>query len=115
VSKPWARSIASLSLLGIVAACARPADRIATELRRYGLDDARAQCIGHRLESELSVAQLGELAGVVRAYRTNDTTPGQLTVSDLARVAGSVRDPAVPIIVARAGAGCGVTPVDLLG
>ncbi len=108
------RGLVPLCIIGSIAACARPSDRIATELSRYGLDQPRAQCIGQRLESALSVAQLRELAGVVRTYRTHDSTPGRLTVSDLTRVAASVRDPRVPITVARAAAGCGVTVTDLL-
>jgi hypothetical protein len=112
--KKWMRWLVPLCIIGSIAACARPADRIANELARYGLDQGRAQCIGQRLESELSVNQLRELAGVVRAYGSNDSTPGRLTVSDLASVAASVRDPRVPITVARAATSCGVTVNDLL-
>ncbi|MBA2466704.1 MAG: hypothetical protein H0V46_03765 [Sphingomonas sp.] len=108
------RAAVALGLAASIAGCARPSERIATELVRYGLDESRAQCVGQRLERDLSVAQLRELAGVVRAYRTNDATPGQLTVSDLLRVAASVRDPSVPVTVARAATGCGVTITDLL-
>jgi uncharacterized protein YcbK (DUF882 family) len=107
-------ALTALCLAGSIAGCARPSTRIATELRRYGLDEGRAQCIGQRLESDLSIAQLRELARVVRSYRTNDSTPGQLTVSDLARVAGNVRDPQVPITVARSAVGCGIAAADLM-
>ena len=108
------RALALIALAATIAGCARPSDRIASELTRYGLDQARADCIGQRLERDLSIAQLRELAGVVRAYKANDATPGVLTLGDLTRVAGSVRDPQVPITVATAAAGCGVTVTDLL-
>ena len=97
-----------------VSACATPSTRIATELERYGLDAPRAQCVGQRLERELTTAQLRELAASARAYAENDTTPDRLTASDLLRVAASVRDPAVPITTLRAATGCGVTAADVL-
>ena len=108
------RGAITLFLIGSLAACASPSTRIAGELGRFGLDPARAQCIGDRLENDLSVAQLQELARAAKAYGANDSNPGQLTVSDLSRVAASIRDPAVPVAVLRAGSGCGVTAADLL-
>lgn len=98
-----------------VAACVNPSARIASELTRYGLDENRAQCIGQRIEQDLSTDQLQELARAARAYGQNDSTPGQLTLSDLARVAGTIRDPEIPIAVARAGSGCGVSVGEVLG
>ncbi len=108
------RALVTLSLTASLAACASPSSRIASELGRYGLDPARAQCIGERLERDLSVAQLQELAGAARAYGANDSTPGKLTVSDLSRVAASISDPAVPVAVLRAGSSCGLTVADVL-
>ena len=108
------RTALSLCLLASLGACASPSSRIADELGRFGLDPTRAQCIGDRLERDLSVAQLQELARAAKAYGANDTSPGQLTVSDLSRVATSIRDPAVPVAMLRAGSGCGVTASDLL-
>ncbi len=108
------RAILTLCAIAASAGCAPPSARIASELGQYGLDAQRARCVGERLERELSTNQLRELAGAARAYATNDTTPGRLTVSDFTRVAGGVRDPAVPIAVVRAGSACGVTVRDLL-
>jgi len=109
------RSILAACAALAVAACVNPSARIATELTRYGLDAGRAQCVGQRIERDLSTEQLQELAGAARAYGRNDATPGRLTLSDLARVAGAIRDPEVPLAVARAGAGCGVSVGEVLG
>jgi uncharacterized protein YceK len=108
------RAIVMFCAVAALAGCASPSAKIATELGRYGLDAPRAQCIGDRLERDLSVAQLRDLAAGARAYGTNDTTPGRLTVSDFTRVAGSMRDPTVAVAVLRAGSGCGVMVQDVL-
>ena len=77
-----------LVLSGAVAlgACAAPATRISTGLQRYGLDASRADCVGTRLQGDLSLGQLRQLGRAAAAYRTGDTTPGVLTVGDLLRV-----------------------------
>ena len=99
-----------MTLLAGVAGCAAPATRISTGLQRYGLDDTRADCVGQRLQSNLSLGQLQRLGKAAAAYREGDTTPGVLTPSDLLRVAGELRDPAIILEVGKAAAGCGVTP-----
>jgi hypothetical protein len=93
---------------GILAGCVNPSAKIATELTRYGLQPTQAQCVGDRLEAKLSISQLQELAGAARAYGTGDTTPGRLTTSDLIRVSAQIRDPRIPLEVARAASACGV-------
>ncbi len=108
------RAFAILFATAAIAGCASPSARIAAELGRFGLDPQRAQCVGGRLERDLTIAQLRELAGAARAYAANDSTPGRLTASDFTRVAASVRDPAVPIAVVRAGSACGVSVLDVL-
>jgi hypothetical protein len=108
------RATAVLCATAALAGCAMPSTRIATELGRYGLDAQRAQCVGKRLERDLTIPQLRELAAAARAYATNDSSPGRLTVSDFTRVAATVRDPAVPVIVVRAGTACGVSVLDVL-
>ena len=102
----------AVTLLGACAltACAAPSTRISTGLERYGLDAQRADCVGARLQSDLSLGQLQQLGRAAAAYRTGDTTPGVLTVSDLLRVAGALRDPAIALAVGKASAGCGVLP-----
>jgi hypothetical protein len=92
----------------ILAGCVNPSAKIATELTRYGLQPTQAQCVGDRLEANLSITQLQELAGAARAYGTGDTTPGRFTTSDLIRVATHIRDPKIPLEVARAASACGV-------
>jgi hypothetical protein len=94
--------------------CVDASGRIAGELGRYGLDATRAQCVGDRLEADLSTAQLQELAAAARAYGRDDPNPRRLTGSDLARVAAEIRDPAVPLAVGRAALRCGVRLSDLL-
>lgn len=93
---------------GSLFACTQPSERIATALVGYGVPQARAVCMGDRLERSLTLPQLRELAGLVRAYRENDPEPERLSSADLARVATQVRDPEVPIAVARAAASCGL-------
>ncbi len=102
----------ALTLLGTLAlgACAAPATRISTGLQRYGLDAQRADCVGTRLQGDLSIGQLQQLGRAAAAYRTGDTTPGVLTVGDLLRVAGELKDPAIALAVGKAAAGCNVLP-----
>ncbi len=99
---------------GLALGCASVSGTIAGELGRYGLDQPRAQCVGDRLASDLSRDQLRELAAAARAYGRNDPNPGRLTVADLARVAGQLRDPEVPLAVGRAAVGCGLRISDIL-
>ena len=79
-------------------------------LQRYGLDAPRADCVGERLQSRLSLGQLQRLGKAAAAYRQNDTTPGALTPSDLIRVASELRDPAIALEVGKAAAACRVLP-----
>lgn len=101
-----------VTMLGALAvtACAAPATRISTGLQRYGLDAQRADCVGTRLQGDLSLGQLQRLGRAAAAYRQGDTTPGVLTVSDLIRVAGELKDPAIAVAVGKAAAGCRVLP-----
>lgn len=92
----------------VLAACVNPSARIATSLTRYGLDAQQSQCVGDRLEANLSLGQLQKLGRAARAFNEGDTTPGQLTPSDFVRVASRIDDPQVPIEVAKAAAGCGM-------
>ncbi len=103
-----------IGLTVLLAACARPADRIADQLQRYGLDTQRAQCVGQRLERDLTIDQLRQLAAAAQAYQATGRSADQLTAADLMQVAGNVRDPAVAIAVVSAGTGCGLTIADVL-
>jgi hypothetical protein len=89
-----------------LAACVNASARIADELVAAGLDAQRAHCVGESLERDLSLNQLRQLANAARAYRSNDSTPGRLTGSDLLRASAEVRDPAVTVAVAQAAARC---------
>lgn len=93
-----------------VTACASPQERIADTLTSYGLDRPRAECVGGHLQNDLTPAQLLELARVARAYRANDPNPGQLGIDDLVRVSSEIKDPSIPITIAKAGGRCGLVP-----
>ncbi|MET0373051.1 MAG: hypothetical protein ABW128_02200, partial [Rhizorhabdus sp.] len=53
----------ALAMFGALAltGCAAPATRISTGLQRYGLDSQRADCVGTRLQGDLSLGQLQQL------------------------------------------------------
>ena len=108
------RTPVAMGLIAALAACARPSDRIADQLQKYGLDAQRAQCVGQRLERDLTIDQLQQLAAAAKAYGATGRSADQLTAGDLARVAGNVRDPAVAIAIVSAGTGCGLTIADVL-
>lgn len=92
-------------------ACASPRERIADSLTGYGLDAARADCVGTELQRNLSLSQLQELGQAARAFRERDPNPSRLTVDDLLRVASQVRDPRVPLEVAKAAGRCNISPL----
>jgi hypothetical protein len=95
-----------------LAACiTTPAERIADTLMGYGLDRTRAECVGGRLQSELSTKQLLELGRAARAYRQSDPNPGRLGLDDLLRVSSEIRDPAIPLTIARSAGRCGLVPM----
>lgn len=104
--------IARLLTIGIGAlsltACINPSAKIATSLEGYGFQPAQSQCVGDRLEANLSLGQLQQLGRAAKAARQGDTTPGRLTVSDFVRVSGQVKDPKVPLEVGKAAAACGI-------
>jgi len=108
------RSLLVVCAAAAAAGCASVSGTIAGELTRYGLDRSRAQCVGDRLARDLSPDQLRELAAAARAYGRNDPNPGRLTVADLVRVSGELRDAGVPIAVGRAAVGCGLHVSDIL-
>lgn len=108
LSRMSAACAASTALLWTVSGCVNPSARIASSLEGYGFQPAQSQCVGDRLEANLSLGQLQQLGRAARAAREGDTTPGRLTASDFVRVAGQVQDPKVPLEVAKAVAGCGL-------
>lgn len=100
---------ACAALMTLAAAgCVDPSARIASSLEGYGFAPDQSQCVGDRLEKNLSIGQLQQLGRAARAAREGDTTPGRLTVGDFLRVAGQVKDPKVPLEVTKAAAGCGI-------
>ena len=100
--------VAGMAGILAVAGCVNPSAKIATSLEGYGFQPAQSQCVGDRLEANLSIGQLQQLGRAARASREGDTTPGRLTVSDFIRVSGQVKDPKVPLEVGKAAAACGI-------
>ena len=104
------RSLSRIGLVGVgiatvsLAACVNPSAKIATSLEGYGFQPAQSQCVGDRLEANLSLRQLQQLGRAAKASREGDTTPGRLTASDFVRVSGQVKDPKVPLEVGNAAA-----------
>lgn len=104
-------SVLSLGAVGLaftLPACVDPSARIASSLEGYGFAPGQSQCVGERLEANLSLGQLQQLGRIARATREGDTTPGRLTVGDFVRVSGQVKDPKVPFEVAKAAGACGI-------
>lgn len=104
------RAAPILMTFAALGACAAPSTQISAGLQRYGLDAQRADCVGSRLQRDLSLGQLRQLDRAATAYRKRDADPGRLSVSDLLRVAGELRDPAIVFAMGKAAAGCGVLP-----
>jgi len=98
-------------VLSTAACAATPKAQIADTLTRYGIERTQAECVGGDLQANLSIAQLTELARAANAYRSNDPDPARLTVNDLLRVSSEIKDPAIPLAVARAGGRCGLVPL----
>lgn len=99
--------LAAIALL-FASGCASPSTRIADALGGYGLSGGQALCLGQRLQANLSLEQLQQLARAAGAFSRNDTSPGRLTAADLLRVASQIEDPEIAIEVARAVSGCGI-------
>ncbi|RXD02348.1 hypothetical protein EQZ23_17030 [Sphingomonas sp. UV9] len=70
-----------------------PPAKIAISLEGYGFQPSQSQCVGDRLEANLSLGQLQQLGRAAKASRDGDTTTDRLTVSDFIRVSGQVKDP----------------------
>jgi hypothetical protein len=105
------RSILLVGLLFTGGCAVTPKARIADTLTRYGLERTQAECVGGDLQRNLSLGQLQELGRAAGAYRKNDPDPSRLTVNDLIRVSSEIKDPAVPLAVARAAGRCGLVPL----
>ncbi|KQN28442.1 hypothetical protein ASF00_11425 [Sphingomonas sp. Leaf34] len=83
-------------------ACANSSAKIATLLGGYAFQPAQSQCVGDRLEANLSLGELQQLGRAAKAWRQGDTSPIWLTISDFIRVSGQVKDPKVLFEVGKA-------------
>lgn len=96
------------ALIATLAACSTPSEKISDTLVTYGIAPPQAVCVGDRLQRNLSLSQLSELARLARNYREANPGGGRPSLDDLLRISQDMRDPQVPIEVTRAAAGCGV-------
>ena len=99
-----------VALFSLSACVTAPKERIADALTDYGLDRPRAECIGGNLQADLSINQLLQLSRAASAYKQNDPNPAQLGLDDLLRVGSQLKDPAIPIAIAKASGRCGIVP-----
>jgi len=89
--------------LVLLAACATPSQRIATKLSEVGVPPPQARCMGDRLGSRLSLAQLKRLDEI---SRINGGRMDRMSIPEIARALSDPRDPGVVAEVIRAGVGC---------
>jgi uncharacterized lipoprotein YajG len=94
-------AVVAVSLL--LAGCATPSQRIATKLTQYGVPPTQAQCMGDRLASRLTRAQMQRLADL--AHLDPDRI-GKMTVAEIAETLGETGDPAIVAEVIRSGLIC---------
>ncbi len=87
----------------LLAACATPSQRIATKLSEVGVPPSQARCMGDRLGSRLSLAQLKRLDEI---SRINGGRMDRMSIPEIARALSDPRDPGVVAEVIRAGVGC---------
>lgn len=92
----------ALPLLAL-AACASPAQRIATTLSGYGVPPAQARCMGDKLQSRLSLGQLRRLDEI---SRLDSQRLGKMSLSDIAAKLTDPRDAELAAEFLRAGVGC---------
>ena len=88
-----------------LAACATPAERIASKLGEYGVPPREAQCMGDRLANRLSTAQLQRLNDLAR---TNGERVGRMTIGDIARLFSGPGDVQLASQLLRAGLSCAI-------
>ncbi len=86
-----------------LAGCTTPSQRITTKLANLGVPPRQAQCMGDRLGTRLSLAQLKRLDGI---SRINGGRFDRMRIDEIARALADPRDPAIVAEVVRAGVGC---------
>lgn len=105
-------------LAGLLAGCAGQvrdfvgsrSSIVTPQLIRYGLDLREMRCVSEQLGNSLSPRQLRRFEQRARSVRQGYFEPERLTARDLAYVAGSMSDPQIGVVLARANAACGVDP-----
>jgi hypothetical protein len=87
----------------LMAGCATPSQRIATKLTQYGVPPAQAQCMGDRLASRLTRAQLQRLADIAQM---DPDRVGKMSINEIAQTLGESGDPAIVSEVIKTGLVC---------
>jgi hypothetical protein len=90
-------------MLALLAGCATPAQRITAKLTEYGVPSTQAHCMGDRLQSRLSTAQLQRLAEIGRLNRDRI---GTMSVNDIVATLNKPGDEALVVEVIRSGISC---------
>lgn len=93
-----------LAALLAMAACTTPAQRIERMLRAEGVPPAMARCLGERLDTRLTAAQLRALGRV--AARWSRTDWQALTIGQALLMAHEMPDPGVLAALTGAGFDC---------
>lgn len=88
----------------LVAGCATPAQRIATRLTEYGVPPGPARCMGDRLQSRLSVAELRRLDELGKTLGRDRI--GRLTLREIARALDRPADAELVSQLLRASVAC---------
>lgn len=91
-------------LLVLVAGCATPAQRITARLTEYGVPAAPARCMGDRLQSRLSLAQLQRLDEIGKTLERDRI--GRLTLREISRALDRPADVGLVSELVRASVVC---------
>lgn len=83
--------------------CATPSQRITAKLTEYGVPPRQAQCMGDRLDTNLSNSQLQRLAEIGRLNRGR---MGRMSVNDIVATLNKPGDEALVAEVVRSGISC---------
>lgn len=98
-------ALALVALPLVLTACATPSQRIATKLTELGVPEPQSQCMGQRLGTRLSIAQLRRLDELSRI--TGDRLE-RMSIRQIAAKLSDDKDPGLVLEIVRAGLGCAI-------
>lgn len=100
--------LAVAGLGALLAGCASPEGRIASQLMDYGLSRSQATCMAEEMADRLSGSQLRRLADAALSLKREGADLERMTVRDIMRRVNGLGDPEIVGVVTRAGIGCAV-------